>query len=69
MSRRIAVNQKVWRRTPRVDSFELVNYTRIENGHKVRKKMFVFYYVAVICTITKRKEQTRACVSRYDQSA
>jgi len=69
MPRVIAVNQKVWRRTPTVDSFKLVNYTRIENPRKVRKKIFVFYYVAVICTITRRKEQIRACVSRYDQSA
>jgi len=69
MPRRIAVNQKEWRRTPRVDSLKLVNYTRIENPHKVRKKIFVFYYVAGIRTITKRKEQIRACVSRYDQSA
>jgi len=29
----------------------------------------VFYCVTVICTITKGKEQTRACVSHYDQSA
>ena len=35
----------------------------------VRKKLFVFYYVAVICTITKQKEQIRACVIHYDQSA
>jgi len=48
---------------------KLVNYTKIENPHKVRKKIFAFYYVAVICTITKRKEQIRAYVSRYDQSA
>ena len=42
---------------------KLVNYTRIENAYEVRKKIFVFYYVAVICTITKQKEQIRACVS------
>ena len=66
---RTAVNQKVWRRTPRVDSLKLVNYTRIENPHNQRKKIFVFYYVAVVCAITKRKEQIRAFVSRYDQSA
>jgi len=36
----------------------LLNYTRIENEHEVRKKMFVFYYVSVICTITKRKKDT-----------
>ena len=38
--------------TPMVDSLKLVNYTRIEDAHKVRKKIFVFYYSAVICTIT-----------------
>jgi len=42
--------------TPRVDSLKLANYPRIENAHKIRKKIFVFYYVAVICTITKRKK-------------
>jgi len=56
-------------RTPRVDSLKLVNYTRIEDAHKVRKKIFVSYYVTVICTINKQKEQIRACVSDYDQSA
>jgi len=30
----------------------LLNYTRNENEHKVRKKTVVFYYVAVICTTT-----------------
>jgi len=34
-------------------------YTRIESAYKVRKKIFVFYYVAVICTITKEKEEIR----------
>jgi len=57
-------------RTPRVDSLKLAElYTRIENAHELRKKIFDFYYVAVICTITKGKEKIRACVSRYDQSA
>jgi len=41
----------------------------MENAHKVRKKTLVFYYVAVICTVTKEKEQIRACVSHYDHSA
>jgi len=44
-------------RTPRVDSLKFVNYTRIENAHEERKKSFVSYYVAVICTITKGKER------------
>jgi len=52
-----------------VDSLKLVNYTRIEDAYKVRKKIFVSYYVAVICTTTKYKEQIWACVSDYDQSA
>ena len=55
MPRRIAVEQKMrlgWR-TPKVDSLKLVNYTRIKNAHKARKKKFVFYYLADICTITK----------------
>jgi len=52
-----------------VDSFKLVTYTRIEYVNKVRKKIFVFYYVAFICTITKQKEQTMTFVSHYDQSA
>jgi len=47
----------------------LLNYTRNENAHDVRKKTFVMNYVAVICTITKEKEKIQACVSRYDQSA
>jgi len=29
-------------RTPRVDGLKLVNYTRIEDAHKVRKKIVVF---------------------------
>jgi len=73
-SRRIAVDQTsegMWLgwRTSRFDSLKLVNYTRIENAHKVRKKTFVFYYVTVTCTITKGKEQIWVCVSRWDQSA
>jgi len=43
--------------------------TIFENAHKVRKKIFVSYYMAVKCTITKGKEQIRACVSRYDKFA
>jgi len=48
---------------------KLANYTRIENAHKVRKKLFVFYFVVGVCTFTQGKEQIRACVSRSDQSA
>jgi len=43
-------------RTPRVDSLKFVNHTRIENAHKVRKQIFVFYDVAVTCTIIKGRE-------------
>jgi len=39
-------------RTPRVNSLKFVNYTIIENAHKVRKKIFNFY-VTVICTTTR----------------
>jgi len=46
--------------TPIVDSLKLVNYLRIENAHKVRKKIYAFCYVVVICTITKGKEQIRS---------
>jgi len=49
-----------------VDSLKLVNYTRLENVHNVRKQIFVVYYAAVICTIIKGKEQIRVCVCRYD---
>jgi len=74
MSRCIAVDQKFfwlawW--TPRFDSLKFVNYTIIENAHVVRKKI-LFFYVAVICTTnatTRRTEQIRTCVCRYDQSA
>jgi len=33
--------QQGWR-TPRLDSLKLVNYTRIENAHKVRKNIFMW---------------------------
>jgi len=49
--------------------WNLLGYTRIENAHKVRKKTFVFYYVAVIYTNTGGTEQIRARASCYDQSA
>jgi len=68
MSRRSHDMRLGWR-TPRVDSLKLVIYTRIENVHKTRKNFFIFYHVAVICTITKGKVQIQACVSRYNQSA
>jgi len=30
---------------------KLLNYTGIENAHILRKKAFVFYYVAVVCAL------------------
>jgi len=66
------IDQKVWGlegEHPRLTLWNLLNYTVIENAHKVRKKIFVFYFATIICTITKGKEQRRAYLSRYDQSA
>ena len=39
----IVLEPRLGWRTPRVDSLKLVNYTRIENAHKIRKKIFVFF--------------------------
>jgi len=57
MPRRIAVNQKVWRRTTRVDSFKHVNYTRIENPQKVRKKFlfFIMWLLFVLSLLVVRR--------------
>ena len=58
--------------TPRVDSLKLAKLcTRSENAHKsaVRKKAFVFDYVAATCTTTGGTEEIRARANRYDQSA
>jgi len=38
------------------ETCKLHNYTKIENAHKVRKKIFL-NYVAVIYAITKGKDQ------------
>ena len=46
-------------RTPRLTVWSVLNYTRIETVHKVRKKTFVFYYEAVICT--NNGGQIQAC--------
>jgi len=54
---------------PGLTVWNFLNYTSIESVHKVRKKTFVFYYVAVICTTTGKTEQIRVCVIHYDQSA
>jgi len=64
MSGRIAVDQKVcgWvGGHPGLTVWNKLNYTRIENAHEVRKKIFVFYYVAVIRTITKGRKDTGLC--------
>jgi len=36
---------------------------------KYARQNFVFYYVAVICTFTKEKEQMWTCVGHYDHPA
>jgi len=59
--RRIAVDQKVccWDGGhPGLAVWNFLNYTRIENAHKLRKKTFDFYYVADIRTDTKRRKDT-----------
>ena len=68
MSGRIAVDQKVcgWDgRHPGLTVWNLRNYTRIENAHIVRKKTFVFCYVAVIRTIFKGRKDTGLCESLW----
>jgi len=57
-------------RTPKVNSLKFVNYTIIENEHKVRKKIFDFY-VTVICTTTggQNRYGPVCAVMSYDQSA
>jgi len=60
MSRRTAIDQNVcdWDGGhPGLTVWNLLNYTRIENAHEVRKEIYVFYYMAVICTITKAKKR------------
>jgi len=67
----IAVDQKVWGWDgghPGLTAWHLLNYTIIETAHEVRKKIFVFYYVALFVQLL-RGEKIRACVSRYDQFA
>jgi len=56
MSFRIAVDQKIWGwdgRHPGLTVWNLKITQELRNAHKVRKKILVFYYVAVVCTITK----------------
>ena len=43
--------------------WNLLSCTRIENAHKIFKKTFVLYYVAVICTTTGGTDQIRDDVS------
>jgi len=72
ISCRIAIDQKVCGLDgghPGLTVWNLLNYTRIEDVHKARKKIFVFHYVAVICRLPLLGEKKiRACVSRNDQS-
>jgi len=42
---------------PGLTVWNFLSYTRIENEHEVRKKILIFYNVAVICTITKVKKR------------
>ena len=49
--------------------WNLLKYTTIVNAYELRKKIFDFYYLAVICTTSLGTEQIRACVSCFDQSA
>jgi len=69
ISRLIAVDQNVcaWDGGhPELTVWNMVNYTKIENVRKVRKKTFVFYYAIVIYTATGKTEQIRDSLSRYD---
>ena len=59
ISCRIAIGQRVCGSDsghPGLTVWNLLNYTKIENAYEVCKKILVFYYVAVICTITKGKK-------------
>jgi len=47
---------------------DLLNYIIVENAHKAGNRTFVFYYVVVKSTTAGSTEQTRACLSHYDQS-
>jgi len=70
MFRRIAVDQKVcgWDGGhPGLTALNLLNYTIIEKAHEVRKKIFVFCYVAFLQLL--RGEKIRACLSHFDQFA
>jgi len=73
MSCRIAVEQRSYTagmgdtQGPWVDRFftvwNLLKYSKIKNAHnhKVRKKTFVLYYVAVIFTLLRDRTDTRLC--------
>jgi len=49
--------------------WNLLNYARIEDAHKRRKKLSFFIMWMLYVQLTGGTEQMRACVSRYDQSA
>ena len=46
-------------RTPRVDSLKLVNYTQIENAHKVCKKFLYFNMWLLYVQLLRRKNRYR----------
>ena len=72
MSGRIGVDQKVCGCDgghPGLTAiWNLLNYTRIENAHEVRKKIYVVI-MWLLCVQWLRGEKIRACVSRYDNSS
>ena len=55
------------RRYPGLILWSLLNYTRIENAHKVRKQVSLL--TMWLSYLQLLGEQMRACVSHYDQSA
>jgi len=57
-------------RTPRVDNLKLVNYKRLENAHKVRKKISLFIVRLLYVQLLGGKNRYGlVCMSRYDKSA
>ena len=62
--------RREWR-TPSVwiESLKFVNYTIVESAHNVSKKNFVLLCGCYMYNSAGGKEQLRACVDRYDQSA
>ena len=64
MSRRVAIDQKIcgWDgEHPRLTVWNLLNYTRIENAHEVRKKIFVFVMWLLYVQLIRGKKDTDLC--------